>query len=147
MKNKNYNCPLCSHTNTSLFSKSENRLYYHCPECDLVFVPSHYFITQEAEKTKYDNHQNSISNKGYVNFLNRLLTPLEKYLRLFVCLHHIARMSQCYACSKAYQHSCDKTDCYKMYACKNPVLIQQQCGKVTECTQKESQREPEDCQM
>jgi hypothetical protein len=80
MKNKNYNCPLCNHTDTSLFSESENRLYYHCLRCDLVFVPQHYFITSEDEKAKYDNHQNSIHNEGYVNFLNRLLIPLEKYL-------------------------------------------------------------------
>ena len=80
MEKSNFNCPLCQNPQTSFFSEGENRIYHHCPECDLVFVPSSYFVSEQEEQAKYDNHQNSIANEGYVNFLNRLLVPLQDYL-------------------------------------------------------------------
>ena len=80
MEKRYFHCPLCSNGETSLFAKGENRFYYHCPKCDLVFVPSRYFVSHEAEKAKYDHHQNSLENEGYVTFLNRLLIPLQTYL-------------------------------------------------------------------
>ena len=73
---KTENCPLCKYTNTNHFSKSENRIYLHCSNCDLVFVPTEYFLSQEDEKKKYDKHQNSPDNQGYRDFLNRLMKPL-----------------------------------------------------------------------
>ncbi len=75
-------CPLCKTQNSdTLFHKSENREYYHCKECDLVFVPKKFFISKEDEKKKYDNHQNNLENVGYVNFLNRLLIPLQEQIK------------------------------------------------------------------
>jgi len=74
-------CPLCKSDKTYLFHESENREYHHCKTCDLVFVPKEFFVSKEQEKAKYDNHQNSIKNEGYCNFLNRLLEPLESYLK------------------------------------------------------------------
>ncbi len=76
-------CPLCKTQNSNtLFHKSENREYYHCHNCDLVFVPKKFFISKEDEKKKYDFHQNSLENIGYVKFLNRLLMPLQRHLKL-----------------------------------------------------------------
>ncbi len=73
-------CPLCKKYRNSLFHQSENRIYLHCSNCDLVFVPDNFILSEEEEKKKYDNHQNSPQNGGYVDFLNRLLIPLERYL-------------------------------------------------------------------
>lgn len=73
---KTETCPLCKHANTTPFSKSENREYLHCPNCDLVFVPSDCFISQKDEKQIYDHHQNSPENQGYRDFLNRLIKTL-----------------------------------------------------------------------
>ncbi len=80
MEKEHYACPLCRNENTSFFHFSENRPYHHCIQCDLVFVPSPYFVTWEEEKAKYDNHQNSPDNNGYVTFLDRLLKPLQCHL-------------------------------------------------------------------
>jgi len=70
------NCPLCKNRDVTLFLYAENRDYLHCKCCDLVYVPSIYFLSTEDEKAKYDNHQNSPQNQGYRDFLNRLLKPL-----------------------------------------------------------------------
>ncbi len=80
MKKEQYNCPLCNHPETLFFTEGENRRYFHCLQCDLVFVPSCYFVSENEEKAKYDNHQNSPDNEGYVQFLNRLLIPMQKML-------------------------------------------------------------------
>ena len=73
-------CPLCQNKHHTLFHTSENREYHHCDQCDLVYVPKHYFINQTLEKEKYDHHQNSPKNLGYVKFLDKLLIPLQTYL-------------------------------------------------------------------
>ncbi len=73
-------CPLCLEENSSNYEKGENRVYLLCKTCDLVYVPSAYFISQKDEKAKYDNHQNSPQNQGYKDFLNRLIKPLSKNL-------------------------------------------------------------------
>ena len=75
-----YQCPLCHSTNTDKFSESENRQYHLCGVCDLVFVPSDFFVSSKEEKEKYDNHQNSPHNNGYCDFLDKLLLPLQEHL-------------------------------------------------------------------
>ncbi len=73
-------CPLCQNIDTTLLTYAENRDYVHCSQCDLVFVPSSFFISKEDEKSKYDMHQNSPENQGYKDFLNRLAKPLSELL-------------------------------------------------------------------
>ncbi len=73
-------CPLCNSNDTLLYHFAENREYHHCKVCDLVFVPKEFFVSVSDEKAKYDNHKNTPEDKGYCEFLNRLLTPLQKYL-------------------------------------------------------------------
>lgn len=80
INSSSYICPLCHSLKTSFFSTSENRDYYHCQNCDIVFVPEKYFVTKRDEKAKYDHHQNSPENAGYCQFIDRLLIPLEKHL-------------------------------------------------------------------
>ncbi len=73
-------CPLCQNKNTTLYAHADNRDYLHCSNCDLVFVPSSYFLSDKDEKAKYDQHQNSPENQGYCDFLNRLIIPLCEFL-------------------------------------------------------------------
>ena len=51
-----------------------------CRVCSLVFVPSPYFISREEEKKRYDLHQNSPRDPGYLRFLSRLFVPLQQCL-------------------------------------------------------------------
>ena len=74
-------CRLCESEKTTLFHTSENREYHHCKECDLVYVPTKFYIPKDEEFKKYQNHQNSLQDQGYCDFLNRLLDPLSHYLQ------------------------------------------------------------------
>jgi SAM-dependent methyltransferase len=76
MKNTIDLCPLCTCERAVFFSKDRFREYYHCPECDLIFVPSQYHLTPQQEKERYDLHENDPQNLGYRKFLSTLVNPL-----------------------------------------------------------------------
>jgi len=73
-------CPLCLSCENKLFWHSEDRDYLHCQKCDLVYVPQASLPSLEVEKIKYDQHQNSPHDKGYREFLNRLLRPIKNHI-------------------------------------------------------------------
>ena len=73
----NPNCPLCASGATDPFHRDRKREYFRCPQCDLVFVPPEFHLAPEAEKARYDFHQQSLEDSGYRDFLNRLFKPLQ----------------------------------------------------------------------
>lgn len=73
-------CPLCGTENSKGFFQDKRRNYMHCQACDLVFVPSRQFLSAEAEKKRYDLHQNSPQDPGYRQFLHRLFISLQRCL-------------------------------------------------------------------
>ncbi|WCL49333.1 class I SAM-dependent methyltransferase [Leptospira sp. GIMC2001] len=75
-------CPLCYNTNgIELYSRQPiNREYYHCDKCELIFVSSFYHLDQETEKRRYEKHENSYENFGYIQFLNRSILPTLPFL-------------------------------------------------------------------
>ena len=66
-------CPLCGSSETDLYHADTKREYFQCENCGLIFVPEKYFLSQKEEKARYDLHKNTPDNKGYVNFLSRLV--------------------------------------------------------------------------
>ena len=72
-------CPLCQTAEGRPFYQ-DSREYYRCPECYLVFVLPHQFLTPKEEKAEYDLHENSVNDPGYRHFLNRLFKPLLEHL-------------------------------------------------------------------
>jgi hypothetical protein len=73
-------CPLCANRSAVLFCHDRRRTYFHCPQCDLIFVPPRQLLMPDEEKTRYDLHQNDPADLRYRKFLNRLFRPLEKKL-------------------------------------------------------------------
>lgn len=73
-------CPLCAATDGRLYAEDRLRSYYECPVCRLVYVPPGLYPTAAEEKDRYDLHRNTRDDKGYVSFLNRLVSPLKKKL-------------------------------------------------------------------
>jgi len=71
-------CPLCkSLSATTLFHSDRLRDFYRCQQCSLIFVPPAYFLSPEAEKAEYDQHQNSPDDAGYRTFLSKVFTPIQ----------------------------------------------------------------------
>jgi hypothetical protein len=68
-------CPLCQSSTVSDFFADKRRVYSRCDECLLIFVPSTFFLSPEAEKAEYDLHENSADDPGYRLFLSRVFEP------------------------------------------------------------------------
>ncbi len=73
-------CPLCTSETAITIHSDKDREYLQCQTCQLLFVPTKYFLSLEQEKARYDTHQNSPNDPRYRAFLNRLFIPLEKRL-------------------------------------------------------------------
>jgi hypothetical protein len=65
LNQKNHDCPLCFSL-SNFFQEGDDREYYLCPCCAMIFVPSKYFLSREEETERYLEHENSLDNEGYV---------------------------------------------------------------------------------
>jgi hypothetical protein len=70
------NCPLCDSSAILFFEKT-----FSCPNCYLVFKSPEIFISKASEEARYNSHQNSTGEQGYIDFLNRLAIPLNEFIR------------------------------------------------------------------
>ncbi len=73
-------CPLCESPGSLPFWEEQHRPYRRCEQCQLVFVPPAYHLSEAAEKAEYDLHRNDPADNGYRNFLSRLFNPLGQRL-------------------------------------------------------------------
>ncbi|MBN2737576.1 MAG: class I SAM-dependent methyltransferase [Spirochaetales bacterium] len=65
-------CPLCSsHTLEKI--QAPQKLYYRCLTCDLIHIDPSHCLAPEEEKIRYGFHNNSLENKGYVDFLMQFI--------------------------------------------------------------------------
>ncbi|MFN4234389.1 MAG: class I SAM-dependent methyltransferase [Bacteroidia bacterium] len=76
------NCPLCLSSNSANPIKgADDRVYYKCENCFLIFVDKQFLPLPENELKRYNQHQNSIDDKEYVDFLNQAIHPALKYIQ------------------------------------------------------------------
>ena len=73
-------CPFCGSDKSRLFFKDQFRPYYRCQRCDLIFVPRLWQLDKEQEKARYDTHENDPQEKGYRNYLRRIISPMRAAL-------------------------------------------------------------------
>ncbi|MEH6656163.1 class I SAM-dependent methyltransferase [Leeuwenhoekiella marinoflava] len=65
-------CPLCNST-AAYFKTYDDRLYNRCTSCASVFLDTRDLPFPQKEKQRYDLHENTLQNKGYVDFLSPLV--------------------------------------------------------------------------
>lgn len=58
-------CPLC-YGDACFFLSEDQREYWRCPNCRLIFVPPDFFLPRQEEIERYLQHENSLENEGYV---------------------------------------------------------------------------------
>lgn len=73
-------CPLCASQHTHFYHQDKRRRYWHCLNCELVFVEPEYLLSRAQEREIYELHENDPSDEGYRRFLQRAVTPLAKHL-------------------------------------------------------------------
>lgn len=62
------NCIMCGEKAFKL-TWPDNPGYYHCGNCDLIFIDKRHYISSSDEIKRYKYHNNSPDNKGYVSYL------------------------------------------------------------------------------
>ena len=72
------NCTLCRDT-TKFFTTGENRAYQLCNLCGLIFVPPKFHISIESETARYQKHDNTLDNEGYVAMFMEKVSLVKKY--------------------------------------------------------------------
>ncbi len=69
-------CPLCGEHHIEPWWQDKYREYLRCQNCQLVFVPKAWHLSQEEEKACYDLHENTGDDPGYRRFLSRIYEPV-----------------------------------------------------------------------
>lgn len=74
-------CILCGSTAAFPldFKKPAKRIFVHCPQCDLIFVPENYHLTPPQEVSRYKMHRNTLSNEGYVGMFLEKIAMVHKF--------------------------------------------------------------------
>lgn len=76
------NCILClsSHSAPFKVEKKPERSYFHCAECDLIFMNPAERLSPQEEKARYDNHENQ-GSAGHLAFLEPLVKDIDDYFK------------------------------------------------------------------
>ncbi|MBC7714794.1 MAG: class I SAM-dependent methyltransferase [Rhizobacter sp.] len=69
------NCLLCQ-TDSSPFEADT----FLCPNCALVFKNPEMFWNEEQDIARYTTHNNNSDDKGYVEFLRKIIPPLKPFI-------------------------------------------------------------------
>lgn len=84
-------CRLCRDPSAEPFFSDPPRTYFHCTDCGLIFTSEDSYLTPSQEKDRYEMHDNTVSNGGYVGFLQKVAevvinsTPPEGLVLDFGC--------------------------------------------------------------
>ncbi len=73
-------CPMCLTANTAPWHRDGSRDYLRCAVCALVHVPRAQHLDRDAERQRYDQHNNDPADPGYRRFLSALFEPLRERL-------------------------------------------------------------------
>ena len=77
-------CRICGQAAYLMEHEKLEKHYYHCVYCDYIFMDEKEIISHEAEKHRYDQHKNTLDNRGYVNmfecFIEQAIIPYENQI-------------------------------------------------------------------
>jgi len=69
-------CPLCDTLSQKFYEDTQR--YYKCPECDGIFVHRDDLPQADAEKERYELHDDDTEDKGYRNFVAPITSNILK---------------------------------------------------------------------
>ncbi len=78
MSNNIKKCLLCGGNKVSFFNKDKHRSFNSCENCGVIFVSEQDLLTREAEKKRYDQHQNDGEDAGYLAHLTGVVNQVKR---------------------------------------------------------------------
>ena len=80
-----YLCKICQASTRSIKDVKKELIYYRCSGCGFISLDDRYILNEIDEKCKYDQHNNSLENEGYVqmfeNFIDLSIAPYLKNIK------------------------------------------------------------------
>ena len=76
-----HSCPLCQSTRLKSYFENKSASYLSCSECDLVFTPKEFHLSDIDERIRYDSHQNNPKDQRYRQFLSQVFNPVMEYIQ------------------------------------------------------------------
>ena len=74
-------CVVCNSPSINLFLEIDNKIYWKCDHCLVIFLDSKFRLSPLDEKQRYQQHNNDIHDNDYRLFLSKLFNPLKLKLR------------------------------------------------------------------
>lgn len=78
-------CKICKNKVSLIVDDKKSLIYYRCHSCGFVALDDKYVLDKIEEKCKYDQHNNSLENKGYVkmfeDFIDLAIEPYRKNIQ------------------------------------------------------------------
>ena len=71
-------CVFCGGDSCESFSVKETG-YFRCADCGGIFMSPESRLMPEKQKERYLKHNNTMTNKGYVEFLEKFIEPVLEY--------------------------------------------------------------------
>ena len=66
------NCKLCNSTCSEIIEYKQEK-YYYCSGCELIFLDENFIPGPAEEKARYQEHDNTHQNEGYVKMFERFI--------------------------------------------------------------------------
>jgi SAM-dependent methyltransferase len=73
-------CPLCNSNSVSNFSNVNEKTYYRCYTCGLIFLNKKFYLSSGEEGSRYKSHNNDPNDQRYIEHLSKLTDKLIPYL-------------------------------------------------------------------
>jgi len=78
-------CKICDETTITIEDVKKKLFYYRCSSCGFVYLDDNHQVNSIEEKSKYDQHNNSLENEGYVqmfeDFIDLSIAPYLKNIK------------------------------------------------------------------
>lgn len=73
-------CPVCHHAGSAFFADTQGRLYDRCAmvTCGAIYLREENHLPEGEERTRYELHDNDLSQAGYRRFLEPLVSAVRE---------------------------------------------------------------------
>lgn len=76
-------CVLCNSEKLKPIGITERKtrlFYFQCEDCDLIFLGPEFRLSAEAEKKRYELHENNVLDQGYQDFVSELNAAITAFV-------------------------------------------------------------------
>jgi hypothetical protein len=70
-------CFICG-GKSGLFSKIKDKIYYRCSRCLAVFLDKRFYLSKEAERKRYKEHNNDVNDPRYQKFVKPIVSRVQE---------------------------------------------------------------------